>query len=404
MKLPLLIAVLLTAVNSFANNEAYLDIEDDQIVSIFEKPGYNWKTCQNDPACRSIGWPDNKSKIKVLSPVQKKQVEDPYTGKMVVEDYVFVEFSYERTVNGRVWKKEGKGWIDASYLSKEKHNTFYGDDCPDTSRSRSCSLTSSSSNEIATQLQRLQPVTTATNNQSVKEVAKALNGAVGQCVINPANPPTRFAAGNPFDTLVLPAIARKATRVLGPDGQPVTLQEMADIDALARTLYGEMAGCFKHGLQYPMAVAKIAYNRANAPDKVRKTFVGNNADHSSRKDDLARVVTTPSQFNVWKKYNEDGKVNGSLKLALCPPSDPNKASWQKFKPGKDELAIWENALRIATETVLFSNKFNRRTSEIRDNIYDYNSGPRDPWGYTRIYPRIEGRRVDRVACMQVWRR
>jgi hypothetical protein len=115
-------------------------------------------------------------------------------------------------------------------------------------------------------------------------------------------------------------------------------------------------------------------------------------------------VTTPSQFNVWKKYNEDGTTNGSLTLALCPPSDPNKDSWQKFKPGKDELAIWENTLRIATEAVLFPNKFNNRTSEVKSTYYDYNSGPADPWGYHRVYPSIDGRKVSRVACMQIWKR
>lgn len=402
MKLPLLIAVLLTAVNSWANGEAYLDIEDDQIVSVFEKPGYNWKTCQNDPSCRPIGWPDNKAKIKVLSAPQKKIVEDPYTGKMVQEEYVFVEFNYERFANGKVWKQQGKGWVDASYLSKEKHHTFFGDDCPDDSKN-TCK-TPSTSNEIGKLLDKLKPVTKATNNQSVKAIAQALSGSVGQCVINPAKPPSKFSAGNPFDTMILPQLAKQKQSILGPDGKPITLQQMADIDALARTLYGEMAGCYKHGLQYPMAVAKIAQNRANAPDKIKKTFMGESGSHNSKKEDLAKVVTTPSQFSVWMKYNPDGKINTSLRMALCPPSDPNKASWQKFKPGKDELAIWENTLRIATETVLFPKKFTQRTSEIRENYYDYTSGPIDPWGYDRVYPRVEGRRVDRVACMQIWKR
>jgi hypothetical protein len=407
MKLPLLILLLLISFNTWAKDQAFVDTEDNQIVSIFNKPGKNWKNCAKDPQCRPLGWPDNTAKINVLSPTKKLKVEDPYTGKMTEEEYVFVEYSYTRIEKdkngkptGKEWPQAGQGWIDASYLSYTKQKSFYGEDCPPTEKK-----TCSAPNAVQELVDKFKPIEKSNSNKSVKEVADSLSGVVGQCVINPAKPPTKYAAGNPFDSMVLPSLEKKRpSKILGPDGKQVTLQQLADIDALARTLYGEMAGCYKHGLQYPMAVAKIASNRANAPEKTKKAFLGQDSAHNDKKDDLARVVTTPSQFNVWKKYNEDGTTNGSLTLALCPPSDPNKDSWQKFKPGKDELAIWENTLRIATEAVLFPNKFNNRTSEVKSTYYDYNSGPADPWGYHRVYPSIDGRKVSRVACMQIWKR
>ncbi|MBS1970145.1 MAG: hypothetical protein JSU04_07540 [Bdellovibrionales bacterium] len=404
MKFPVLIAVLLTALNAWSIEQAaYLDVEDDEIVSVFAKPGNNWKTCKSDSTCHPVGWLDNKAKIKIISAPKKMKVEDPYTGKMENEEFVLVDFSYERTVKGVVYKKHDTGWVDASYLSKIKNKTFFGDDNSNSKPERDCPP-GDPNQAIIDVKKKMAPVTKAVGNQGVKDIAKSLSEVVGQCVINPAKPPSRYPAGNAFDSMVLPSLQRKMPKILGPDGKPVTLQQVADIDALARTLYGEMAGCYKHGLQYPMAIAKIASNRADAPDKTKKAFIGSDASRSDKVDDIARVVTTPSQFNVWMKYHEGGQINGSLQKALCPPSDPNKASWQNFKPGKDEQAIWENTVRIATEAVLFPNKFKSRTSEIKNDIYDYNSGSRDPWGYTRIYPRIEGRRVDRVSCMQVWKR
>ncbi len=404
MKLPVLVVILLISLNAWSLEQtAYLDVEDNQIVSVFTNPGYNWKTCKKSSICHPVGWLDNKAKIEITSARKKMKVEDPYTGKMETEEFVFVNFTYERTVKGVIYKKSGQGWVDASYLSKTKNKTFFGEDNSNSKPGLDCPP-GDPNQAIIDVKKKMALVQKFTGNQSVNAIAKSLSAVVGQCVIDPAKPPSRYPAGNAFDSMVLPSLQSNMPKILGPEGKPVTLQQVADIDALARTLYGEMAGCYKHGLQYPMAIAKIATNRAGAPDNIKKTFLGSDASHNDAVDDIARVVTTPSQFNVWMKYHKGGKINGSLQKALCPPSDPNKSSWQNFKPGIDEQAIWENTVRIATEAVLFPSKFELRTSEIRKNIYDYNSGSRDPWGYTRIYPSIEGRRVDRVACMQVWKR
>jgi hypothetical protein len=304
-------------------------------------------------------------------------------------------------VKGKVYKKQGQAWIDSARLSKEKLKTFFGNDNANDRPEMDCPPLKAK-NQLEEIKKHMKPATTATGNQSVKDIAEALNGTVGQCVRNPAKA-GKLPSGHPFDSMVLPSIKRKMPNVTGPDGKALTLQQISDIDALARTLYGEMAGCYKYGLQYPTAIAKIALNRSEAPEKTKNSFMGSGNDTRAQLSDFARVLTTPSQFNVWMKMH-GSDINGSLEMALCPPSNPEKVFWQNVKPTPDEIAIWKNTMRIATEAVLFPKKFKARTASIKDNIYDYNSGSKDPWGYKRIYPQIEGRRIDRVACMQVWQR
>jgi hypothetical protein len=214
MKLPLLILLLLISFNTWAKDQAFVDTEDNQIVSIFNKPGKNWKNCAKDPQCRPLGWPDNTAKINVLSPTKKLKVEDPYTGKMTEEEYVFVEYSYTRIEKdkngkptGKEWPQAGQGWIDASYLSYTKQKSFYGEDCPPTEKK-----TCSAPNAVQELVDKFKPIEKSNSNKSVKEVADSLSGVVGQCVINPAKPPTKYAAGNPFDSMVLPSLEKRDPR------------------------------------------------------------------------------------------------------------------------------------------------------------------------------------------------
>ena len=86
----------------------YLDIEDDQIVSIFNAPGHNWKTCTKSNLCEPVAWPDNKATLRILGPAKKVKTLNPYTDKMVDEDYLPVEYEYKRNVNGKSIIKRAK--------------------------------------------------------------------------------------------------------------------------------------------------------------------------------------------------------------------------------------------------------------------------------------------------------
>ncbi len=393
MKSWIVIAILLSASASWAE-KAYLNTEDGRVISVFNSPGKNWKNCKQESRCEAVGWPDNRAVIETLSPPKKMKVNDPETGELKDEEYVFVEFSYERVVKGVTHKQTNRGWIDAAYLSKKKQKGFYTQSQPQ-AKKEVCDPKTKNAPIVP---KELEVVNTALENQNITETAEALKAVVGQCVINPKATSIKSTGGNSYDDYVLPQLLKqKLPKVTNENGKLLSTQELIDIDALARTLYGEMAGCFKHGLQYPMAVARIAYNRAQASDRA-KEFI--RSPHSSTKAPLAKVVTSDTQFNVWMT-NHGSKPNNSLKLALCPPSNKAKPSWQGHLPAREELDIWEDALRIATETVLFpKHKFEKRTAQIRQ--LHYTSGMGAFYNMKQVFPWVEERKVSRSSCVEIW--
>jgi hypothetical protein len=94
------------------------------------------------------------------------------------------------------------------------------------------------------------------------------------------------------------------------------------------------------------------------------------------------------------------KMNPSLTMALCPPSDPNQMYYKGTKPTKFETDIWDNAIRIATQTVVQPKKFKQRTSQV--NGFFYTSGMGKFYGMKQVFPEIEDRKVEHNACLEVW--
>lgn len=389
------ILIFAATLNTWANGKAYLDLEEDQIVSVFNKPGMNWKNCSKSAGCQAVGWPDRDAAIEVISSPKTLKVEDPYTGKMENEEYVQIKYTYTRLVNGKKFTQKGQGWIDAAYISHSKKEAVYGnssdkgENCPPGQKK-----SSKGPSEVA---KDLGAVAKSVANQGVRATADALKDHVGACAFNPKNPPKSFSGDNMFDSYVLPQLRKQAVpAITREDGKRMTQQDLIDIDALARTMYAEMARCYKHGLHYPMAVAKIAVNRAKTTSRHSEFIKGS---HSSAKGPLAKAVTTSSQFNLWMK-SINGRPNGSLKHALCPPSRKGKNFWVGAPPGQNELDIWDNTLRIATEAVLFPKKFNARTAQLKQ--FHYTSGLDSFFGMKQVFPWIAERKVSKNACVQVW--
>ncbi len=384
-------AFLISASTALGQTVGYLDIEDDQIISVFNKPGQNWKTCQEVAGCEAVGWPDNQSKIQITGPAKKVSTVNPYTNQKELEEYLPVDFEYTRVVNGRAWKKQGKGWIDAAYVSKTKREAFFTDSVKDDEKE--CPP---QQNVYKGTVQRLSNLGKSFSNHGVREIADELDQVVGECAINPKNP--QVAGANPYDHHVLPRLKKKSLpKVYREDGEMMTHEDLINIDALARTMYGEMASCYKHGLQYPMTVARIAVNRAD--DETRHALFIKD-QHAAGKGDLAKVVTSPSQFSVWRKKN-GSKINGPLLMAMCPPQEQGKQFWKGSPAPRDEFDIWKNTVRIATEAVLFPNRFKNRTIQVGQ--YFYTSGLGKFYNMTRVTPSIEGRAVSKNACVEVWK-
>ncbi|MBC7371534.1 MAG: hypothetical protein H7326_08220 [Bdellovibrionaceae bacterium] len=379
----------------FIPRKAYLDLEDAQVQSVFNMPGRDWKTCDMDKDCKSVGWPDNASEIEILTPPKKTRTYDFKEKKEVEQDFVKVRYKYQRATalnspeKGKLITQEGEGWIDAAYLTNKRRNAFFTEQPKDFSKP-----ICPNPNAAAKNMKDLGDVAKAAGN--LNKVTDEIMKVTGQCVIDPRQP-RGFESGNVYDNYVMPTILKQSVpKIKKEDNTMMTSQDLVDIDSLARSIYGEMAGCFKHGLQYPMTVAKIVRNRALAKERSSE-FI--KPPHDSAKNSLSKVVTSSSQFNVWMKKHRD-KMNPSLKMALCPPGNKDKMYWQGRNPPPGELQIWENAMRIATQAVVQPEAFDRRTNQVSG--FFYTSGMGQFYKMGQVHPVIEDREVRKNSCLEVW--
>ncbi|MCM2282352.1 MAG: hypothetical protein NDI61_10970 [Bdellovibrionaceae bacterium] len=373
---------------------AYLDLEDDQIVSVFNKSGENYKSCAETKGCRAIGWPGNDAKIFVTGPSVHTLTPNIYTGKKEEEEFFPVKFYYERVgADGVLHKQEGEGWIDAASVRFQKVAPMFRAGatkpepfCPDKPVDGAPDIT---------KLKKLIP---GIKNLGARETAAEIHSHIGMCAWDSDKQIAPIGKGqNSYDTLILRRLRNaKVPNILREDQSPMTQQDLIDIDALARTMYGEMARCFKHGLHYPMAVAKIA--KARAENKTRhKEFV--QGPHSSGKTDLQKVVTSASQFNVWMPRHKNGP-NGAFRQALCPPRSKKERYWRGSSPPDEEIDVWQKAVLVATEAVLFPSSFAARTSNVKD--YFYTSGMGRFYRMRQVFPAVEGRKISINKCMEIW--
>ncbi|MEN0059658.1 MAG: hypothetical protein AAGB31_12535, partial [Bdellovibrio sp.] len=148
----------------------------------------------------------------------------------------------------------------------------------------------------------------------------------------------------------------------------------------------------------PMSVAKVALNRATTENaSLKKVFI--QGSHSPLKGELAKVVTTSNQFNVW--MSDKTHREGPLRQALCPPNNSQKEFWTGKRPPQMELDIWRNTVRIATEAVLApKNSFTKRTKGVTGHYYT--SGMDKFYNMKQVFPWIEQRQIKNNACVQLW--
>jgi len=383
--------------NRWTKGKAFLDLEDGDKISVFSTPGFDWSTCAKDASCKTIGWPDNAAEIEIVSDSAKQfMMTDSVSQQKVATDFVKVKYKYQRTVKGKVITQQGEGWIDAAPLRQKKLNTFFGTDskpkpkCPPDQKSQS------PADEIKKSLEGYE---SAFANVSVVAAAQAIEEKIGACVITPKQ--DSFAPGNPYDNYAYPAVSKSVPNISKEDGTKLTHQDMVSIDAWARTLMSELGvSCFKKGLHYPMAVLKVGVNRyedAQKKSQYRKMYI--TGPHLSAKSDLAKLATSGSQFNVWN-HKHEGRSNPTLPQALCPPSNTSKPFYLGRKPHEYEVRVWENAVLIATEAVLFPKKFAARTAEVKQS--NYTSNMPSFYNMTKAFPSIEGRKIDDQRCVQLW--
>ncbi len=406
---------------AFTSYPVYLDNieDDDQPISVFKTPGQNWKHCKREidkvtkkeKCVDAVGWPDRDSTLRVVGPSKKFKSRDPLTDELILEEYSEIEFNYRRKgADGKMYSQKGIGYIESFYLSKKPTSGFYS---AKNSKKEDCPPGKNSQSQLKDIETKFKDLTKSVENLSIAQKADALSARVGFC---PLKPPTQFPSdlpqGSVYDALIVPQLmSEKPPAIRDEAGQPITKKDVVAIDALARTMYGEMARCYRKGLQYPMAVARIAVNRAETKRRHQEFIKPPQKDD---KPDLAKVTTSASQFSMWRKTKGlpgSKKPNEPLHQALCPPIQKNKPFWKSQQAPAMESDIWKNTVRIATEAVLHPIQFKKRTAQIDGFFYTSDlahlktSEKVKPFfrKMNREYPSIEGKELSDGKCVEVWK-
>lgn len=401
-------------VNAFAQTQfhpykAYLSTleDDDDVMTVFSDPTKNWKNCTKlpDGSCKeAMGWPGRDADITVIGPDEKFKVHDPFTDKDVNETFVKVKFKYTREVtgsNGQIteYKKEGEGYIPKYALTSTKQAAIYANTTKKTTPAAAKDCPPTHNDEGKKSAQNGNDIARMAKGQSVVSAADEISKVVGKCLVSPpTSRPSNLPNSNVFDAWVVPKIkAQPVPKLKNEQNKAMTQADLINIDALARTLYGEMGGCFKRGLQYPMAVARVALNRLDNEAKWQE-FTGTNVTRTNQPiPKLAKLLTTPEKFNNWTGRTN----NGPLHQSLCPPTQAGKPFWNENSASKEEAAIWKNAVRIATEAVLYPNQFKSRSPGMK-NVHFYTSGMGSYSNSKRVHASVDGRSLANSDCVELW--
>ncbi|MNK86200.1 hypothetical protein D3C87_1061030 [compost metagenome] len=400
MRFLLVVATLILSI-SLASQAApyygkvFVDKEDGRYLTVFNDPGMDYDSCSKNKSCETLGWLDKDSEVEIVSPPVVVPKLDFRTKKVVDTEFVQVEFSYDRiNKDGNPARKTKViGWVESAGLTKDKVATFYGSD----PEPIPCPPVAAVEPKKAAPVIEAKAIKRATENHAVVATANAISPYIGECVINPNRLPGSFKGPIPYDHYILPKMnAQPVPNLTKEDGRPVTRQDMVDIDAMARSVYSEMARCYKHGLHYPSAVARITLNRAAPPNGRESEFVC--GAKLPNKGAITRALTCPSKYSAWNPV-VNGERNPVLPQALCPPAPHNPVMWTGKAPSETEKDIWENTVRIATESVLYPKKFKSRSPNLTQLFYTSDLG-RPKW--KQVNPKVEGRTINKDYCLMIW--
>ncbi|AZZ37663.1 hypothetical protein CIK05_12940 [Bdellovibrio sp. qaytius] len=392
----------------FTPIDAYLGNleDDDDTVTVFSTPTANWKNCtrvkdvNGAVYCQeALGWPGKEATIKIIGPDEKHKITDPFSGKEVNETFVKVWFHYTKKVRSadgtvKTIEKEDTGYLPKYTLTAKKQAPVYStnlkklsEDCPPTA------------DPVKKILPTMDQILRGQQNQTVVTAADEISKVVGKCLVSPpTSEPRNLPSSNVYDALVVSKIRSQAVPKLKTEtNKPMTQADLINIDALARTLYGEMGGCFKKGLQYPMAVARVALNRLDNEDKWDEYTATNTSRTNQPIPKLTQLLTTPEKFNNWTGKSD----NGPLHQSLCPPTQLGKPFWKEDSASAEEAAIWKNAVRIATEAVLYPTQFKARSPQMK-NVHFYTSGMGKFMNSRRVSASVDGRSLGNTDCVELW--
>lgn len=425
-----------------SNFVSSVKVNPDKIngVSVFNKTGETYKSCAENPynaetntGCKSVSWPDENSKLDILdSSVDWNKQKNRYEVYYQVRSRYARKVTDPKTNTTKTFSNDEIGWVSASDLvfgqpadlkptptqAVVKEQATQVEPVPpiikpvELNQPLACPIKQAP--KLSLQIEAL---SVASLEEKVSFSFNVLKPVLGECLLTPDGPPTTRVEGTgknrrvykvepkmlmpqsngyyePFDNYMMAGYWDKKINkditynIPSESGEPVSFKQLIAIDAMARTIYGEMGVCSdkREWDKYFQAVARISLNRVNAihspKPRVQAEARGRFMKPDSKenfldlKDDITRVVNEPSSYSVWNHTSDPNPSN--LKQVLCPPAQRNKRMYDGSDmtklDGADFLqrSMWEHALRYATEAVLFPTALKERTDGLEANYYTSN--------------------------------
>lgn len=417
-------------INPFSG-QVYID-PDVKIETVFSEPGKTWQDCKNittqeerDKLC--IAWPDINSFISTLGKKEQNtekiiSMQNPSNGETEDVKFIKVHVEYERpTINKTTGKselvyKQVDGWIEADRLRTKLYEPVYSTAANSLESKKPFPQLNNNKNacEKAScrkdQLQELSSVakqiadkSKSENQLNLDKLTNSILPMVGKCPLDGIPPKKRLSQWkdkNIYDQEVTPLINKIPASAIKQSVK--SKDHLVSIDVLARTIFSEMHGCFKAGIQYPMAVAKVVLNRKKLLDSKNTPEHFVHGQHPSNSTDIQKLVTAKAQFSVWNYSGAQNPKDKTILMSLCPTTVLNSTqNWKGSEPSSEDVDIWKKSVKIATEAVLFPDEFQNKTKNVKQ-LY-YTSGMSSYNGKKLATDaQILGRPINKQSCMSLW--
>lgn len=416
-------------------------------MTLYDEPGFDYLECkaQNNQNCQTHAkaWPDNQSTVRLVQKkgqIQKRTVQlENYYGETESRTYYQVEVDYGvRGSDGITRYNTSRVWVEEKYLIDESQpsdaeseralailegrlDPTKKENCPESGVQRPSSRSETRNN---LPIQALARNLESTQNSRESQIANLISPHIGHCGFSPplTQNPGWDLNSTIYDQAVLPKLNANAlpqAQLEQLAGRRVTREDLINIDVLARTIYAEMGSCFDNGIEYPMAIAKVALNRADFLEQngfsscwangrnFQDPFNVSTTNGGRSRPTLSRVLTADNQFSVWNpriggQFNKSG-----LQQALCPPASHQNYYWKATAAGARvqtpafEREIWNKTIQIAVEAVLFPERFRERTAGVPD--FFYTSGILKQSSRERVIRQIGNRQLASQSCLNLFR-
>ena len=372
--------------------------EPNEAIDIYSLPGHSYRTglCRNKLTCQRMAVVDRDARLIWTGEAEKVGMAiDDVSSEFESNYYLKVNFDDLGKPS-----KGGTGWIRAETLVTKKYDPAFVDKIETRPQGFICATTS-----VVDSLHTIRLHTLYEYNQNIKQIAEKLKSIVGSCPLSEGHvlPKKKLSQALIYDELVLPGLQKHIVPTISKEnGQPMTREDLISIDALARTIYGEMAICHETGIEYLFAVAKIGLNRGEKLKTLRKNNQTENEllpfPSNPKKGLVGEVVTQAVQFDNWDFYLN--KRNPPLLQSLCPPTVKISDQHGEFI-NEREVTVWNDSLRIAAEAILFPEQFTKLRAPNLTQLF-YTSGKASIKNMRIVPASVIGRPLTEKKCMKVY--